>query len=56
MPKGTMDWKLNAKNKNHYCDGYKNVGVWEISYDFPNGKKNGVSYKGTRRTAYLPDT
>ncbi len=32
------------------------MGVWEISYSFPNGKRNGVAYKGTGRHAFLPDT
>ena len=41
MPTGTMDWRLQKANKNHFCEGYKGVGVWEIKYDFPDGKKNG---------------
>lgn len=56
MPTGTMDWKLNPKSKSYYCEGYEGMGVWEIRYNFPDGKINGVKYKGTRRNAYLPDT
>jgi len=56
MPTGTMDWKLIPKNKNFFCEGYEKVGIWEIRYDFPDGKRNGVKYHGTRRRAYLPDT
>ena len=56
MPAGTMDWKLKKKSKDQFCDGYKGVGVWEIIYQFPNGKRNGQAYQGTKRVAYLPDT
>ena len=56
MPAGTMEWKLKKKSSSLFCDGYKGVGVWEIRYNFPNGKRNGQPYKGTGRMAYLPDT
>ena len=56
MPTGLMTWKLNPKNKSFFCEGYEGYGVWEIRYDFPDGKLNGVKYRGTRRVAYLPDT
>jgi deltex len=55
MPPGEMRWRLTPKNNGFYCDGYENFGVWTIQYHFPNGKgKN--PYRGTSRTAYLPDT
>eukprot|EP00347_Sterkiella_histriomuscorum_P000458 403375785 len=56
MPGGTMEWKLTPKSKHNFCDGYEGFGVWEIRYIFPDGKKDGVKYRGTRRHAYLPDT
>jgi len=56
MPQGVMTWHLHPKNKNFYCDDYQSYGVWEIRYDFPDGKLNGTKYRGTRRVAYLPDT
>lgn len=39
----------------YHCDTYNTCGTIIISYTFPNGKRNGVKYKGTHRTAYLPD-
>jgi deltex-like protein len=56
QPVGTMDYRLQPISNHHFCDGYQGHGVWEIRYDFPNGKYNGAHYKGTRRNAYLPDT
>lgn len=56
MPPGQMLWRLHPKSKGLFCSGYKEYGVWEIRYDFPNGKlPNGTKYTGTRRIAYLPD-
>lgn len=50
-----MEWRL-VKDKNRFCDGYKGHGIWEIRYDFPDGKlPNGTKYRGTRRHAFIPD-
>jgi deltex len=56
MPPGQMRWRLYPKNKHEYCEGYKEYGMWEIDYSFPNGRlPNGQRYTGTRRVAFLPD-
>jgi deltex len=52
MPTGEMNWNLEP---NMDCGGYPKKGSWIINYHMPSGKgKN--SYKGTSRTAYLPNT
>ena len=53
-PPGKMTWKYNAKGKVP-LEGY-NWGSWVINYLFIDGVRNGTNYRGTRRTAYLPDT
>lgn len=42
-------------DKNMACQGYPR-GTIVINYNFPSGKRNGRSYTGTSRTAYLPNT
>jgi len=42
-------------DNNLICQGYPK-GTIVITYNFPNGMKNGKNYSGTSRTAYLPDT
>jgi deltex len=44
-PKGTMP-----------LETYEDIGTWFIYYEFHDGIRNGVKYRGTRRNAYLPDT
>ena len=52
MPPGQMDWMLDPHLN---CSGYPNQGTWIINYHFPSGKgKN--AYRGTSRTAFLPNT
>ena len=38
-----------------HCATFEDCGTIVIEYSFPNGTRNGVRYKGTHRTAYLPD-
>jgi deltex-like protein len=51
MPNGTMTDKVHSFN----CSGYSNCNTIEIVYNFPDGVRNGVKYKGTIRKAYLPN-
>jgi len=52
MPNGTMNVYTDTRTR---CAGYENCGTITISYHIPSGKKNGIHYHGTSRTAYLPD-
>ena len=47
-----MSWYLENSLK---CAGYPKCGVWVLTYAFPSGKRKSVVYRGTHRTAYLPD-
>jgi len=55
MPTGTMSWEFHAKGQMP-CAGFESQGTWSILYQFPNGKRNGVAYRGTTRQAFIPDT
>jgi len=48
QPPGSMSVSVDKKYK---CEGYNKNNTLIIQYNFPNGK----NYKGTSRTAYLPD-
>ena len=52
MPTGTLSWE---KSSEYECEGYEDIDTWILNYDFANGVWNGVPYRGTGRTAYLPD-
>jgi len=52
MPNGTM--KVRTINNVH-CAGYEKYGTIEIAYYIPNGVRDGISYYGASRIAYLPD-
>lgn len=59
MPSGTMTWKL-YQFRNIPLEGYTEQNcpnVIEINYNMPSGKnKDGTSYHGTSRRAFLPGT
>ena len=55
MPTGSMKWRLQKSDNGYNCQGFEGIDIWEISYSFPNGKRNGVNYHGTGRVAYLPN-
>ena len=48
-----MEVTLNGKL---HCKGYEQYGTLIINYQMYSGKKNGINYPGTNRTAYLPNT
>ncbi|TNV75861.1 hypothetical protein FGO68_gene5402 [Halteria grandinella] len=52
MPPGEMKWRLLPTLR---CEGYPDIGVWDVFYNFWDGTLKGVKYKGTKRRAYLPD-
>lgn len=54
MPNGTIQANRYS-SREIQLEGYQGVGAIEIVYNFPNGSRNGVSYRGTSRAAYLPD-
>ncbi|CAI2373092.1 unnamed protein product [Moneuplotes crassus] len=54
-PPGTMSWELYKKGQ-YPCEGYEKTGTYIINYTFKDGFRNGVSYGGTYRQAYIPDT
>jgi hypothetical protein len=41
-------------DKNLTCQGFPK-GTIVINYNLKSGYKNGISYQGTTRVAYLPD-
>ena len=51
QPLGTMSWRCTSTK----CSGYKEK-TWEIQYRFDSGVRNGNSYNGDARNAYIPDT
>lgn len=53
MPDGTMQISMDPRVN---CDGYPHCGTWVLLYTFPNGISKGVSYTGTQRRAFLPNT
>lgn len=53
QPKGQMTWTIQ---KDTHCDGYPKAGTIVIDYEMSGGKKNGVQFYGTSRTAFLPNT
>lgn len=59
MPNGTLDWKSYQFNQ-FPLQGYTAAtcpSVIEMTYSIPSGTlKNGTSYTGTARAAYLPGT
>ena len=54
-PPGEMKWKYFPKGELP-LETYEDTGSWMIYYQFFDGVRNGVQYRGTRRNAYLPDT
>jgi hypothetical protein len=52
QPYGTMSWNIIPTL---HCDGYPDVGTITIRYQMNGGNRNGVTFYGTSRTAYLPD-
>lgn len=38
------------------CDGYEDVGTYQIYYRFPDGIKGDTNFTGTKRVAFFPDT
>jgi deltex-like protein len=52
QPEGKMIWFIDKKLK---CSGHT-PGTIVINYSISGGKRNGKSFTGTTRTAYLPDT
>jgi len=55
MPPGRMTWYLHKKGALS-CENFEQYGTWEIRYQFPNGiQESGVPYRGTNRSAFLPD-
>jgi len=54
MPAGKMTWTYSQSS----IPAYPGFGMWTIDYRFPHGvsKTTNIPYKGTSRTAYLPDT
>ena len=57
MPRGTMRWQHHRKGQLP-LEGLEEFGTFQISYSFPCGvKKDGrTAYRGTNRSAYLPDS
>ncbi|CAD8189604.1 unnamed protein product [Paramecium octaurelia] len=41
---------------NQSCSGYEKTQTIEIVYDIPNGLQNGIHYRGTKQTCYIPNT
>jgi len=54
QPDGSMQIDFYPKS-DMSAEDYSDCGVIQISYQFPDGHRNGVYYRGTSRTAYLPD-
>lgn len=54
MPPGTMSYKT-YKPGEVQLSGHERIGTIEINYHFRSGKRGRVNYRGTSRTAYLPD-
>lgn len=52
QPDGQMSHYVDKKTK---CNGFHS-GTIIITYNMYSGKRNGVNFTGTSRTAYLPDT
>ncbi len=43
-------------DKKLHCDGHPDVGTIIIEYAMQSGTRGDVSYAGTRRTAFIPNT
>jgi len=54
-PPGSMSWEYFSKG-NLPIETFEKEGTWVVNYSFRNGVRKGVEYRGTQRTAYLPDT
>lgn len=53
MPDGTMSWRTIK----YQCPGHEKYNTIEMSYHFPNGKKeDGTPYTGTGRVGYIPNS
>ena len=50
MPDGVLSWKLTTEA----CQGYESYQTIEFLYRFPNGIRDGTSFTGTSRAAFLP--
>ena len=51
MPPGTMSWRYSPTT---YISGSNSSGGYTIIYNIRSGVKNGTTFQGTNRTAYLP--
>jgi len=50
-----MSWEFYPKG-NMPLETYEGIATWYIHYQFFDGWRNGVKYRGTSRNAYVPDT